>query len=62
MIMFNGLVLYVFLGGFVWGMVGVGNLCRNWAKFFIELGFDPPPQVILSWVLNFVHVGLNLGG
>jgi hypothetical protein len=27
---------------FVWGVVGVGNLCYNWAKFFVELGFDFP--------------------
>jgi hypothetical protein len=61
MMRFNGLVLYVYLGGFVWGIVGAGNLHHNWAKFSIELGLTTP-QVILFWVLNFVHVGLNLGG
>jgi hypothetical protein len=29
MMRFNGLVLYVWLGGFVWGMVGAWNLCCN---------------------------------
>jgi len=42
MMKFDGLVLYVWLGGFVWGVVGVGNLCYSWVEFFIEMGFNSP--------------------
>jgi hypothetical protein len=58
MIRVDGLVLYVRLGNFVWGMVGVRNLCYNWAQFFIELGFNSPTSY---FVLYFVHVGFVLG-
>jgi hypothetical protein len=57
---FDGLVLYVWLGGFVQGVIGVGNLCYNWAKFFIEKGFNSPTSSFV-WVLSFVHVGLDMG-
>jgi hypothetical protein len=33
MMKFDGLVLYVWLGGFVWGVVGVGNLCYSGESF-----------------------------
>jgi hypothetical protein len=26
----------------MWGVIGVGSLCCNWVKFFIELGFNSP--------------------
>jgi hypothetical protein len=47
---FDGSVLYVWLGGFVWGVVGAGNLCYSWAEFFIELGFNSPTSY---FVLGF---------
>jgi hypothetical protein len=45
MIRIDGLVSYVRLGDFVWGVVGVRNLCYNWAHFFIELGFNSPHKL-----------------
>ncbi len=42
MMKFDGLVLYIRLGDFVWGVVGVGNLCCNRVEFIIELGFISP--------------------
>ncbi len=42
-------------GGFVFCVGGAGNLCYNWAKFFIELGFDFPTNYF-----EFVHVAFVL--
>ncbi len=50
--MFN----FVGLGWFVFCVGGVGNLCYNWAEFFIELGFDFPTNyfefVLVAFVLQ----------
>ncbi len=45
---------FVGQGGFVWRMVGSRNLCYNWAKFFVELGFNSPTSFVL--VLLVVQV------
>ncbi len=43
---------FVGLGWFVRGVVGAGNLSCNWAKFFIELGFNfSMSYFVLDWFM-----------
>jgi len=61
MIRVDGLVLYVRLGDFVWGRVGVRNLCYNQAQFFIELVFNSPHKLFCFCILFMLVLFSELG-